>query len=111
MSFGDAANSAPRLQKYLLGGSYPMIRPAQLREISFARHNNKGGSRITLILRRPKLAGILLAAIFPSPCILAVRLVWAKSMNSLTSIIPTLSPRVKIVNRNHGLGKSTFGAS
>jgi len=74
MSFGDAANSAPRLQKYLLGGSYPMIRPAQLREISFARHNNKGGSRITFILRRPKLAGILLAAIFPSPCILAVRL-------------------------------------
>jgi len=74
MSFGDAANSAPRLQKDLLGGSYPMIRPAQLREISFARHNNKGGSRITFILRRPKLAGILLAAIFPSPCILAVRL-------------------------------------
>jgi len=27
------------------------------------------------ILRRPKLAGILLAAIFPSPCILAVRLI------------------------------------
>jgi len=41
---------------------------------AFDRHNNKGGIRITFILCRPKLADILLAAIFPSPCVLAVSL-------------------------------------
>jgi hypothetical protein len=37
-------------------------RPLQKRP--FARHNNKGGSRINITLRRPVWADILLAAIF-----------------------------------------------
>jgi hypothetical protein len=39
---------------------------------SFDRHNNKGGSRIISSRAALMLADILLAAIFPSPCILAV---------------------------------------
>jgi hypothetical protein len=42
-----------------------MVRDQAATPIStFARHNNKGGSRINIILRRPELADILLAAIF-----------------------------------------------
>jgi hypothetical protein len=113
MRLGDATNSAPpRLQKYLLGGSYPRSASTIAQKSAFALHNNKGGSRINFILRRPKLADILLAALFPSPCVLATRFeLLAKSKNSLTGIILTLSAHVKIVNLNYGLEKSTFAAS
>jgi hypothetical protein len=67
MRFGDATNSAPpRLQNYLLGGSYRLIQPGTTaQKPAFARHNDKGGGRINFILRRLTLADILLAALFP----------------------------------------------
>jgi len=71
MSFGDAANSAPPLFWWFIPRD-PAGTAAQ--QSAFDRHNNKGGNRITIILRRPKLIDILLAAIFPSPCVLAARL-------------------------------------
>jgi len=67
MRFGDATNSAPPpSQKYLRGNSYRLIHTSTAAQRSaLGRHNNKGGSRINIILRRPKLADILLAALFP----------------------------------------------
>jgi hypothetical protein len=70
MSFGDAANSAPpRCRNTCLAVDQA---GTTAQKSAFARHNNKGGSRIIITPRRPKLADIPLAAIFPSPCVLAI---------------------------------------
>jgi hypothetical protein len=103
VSFGDATNFAPpQLHKYLPVGSYREIKLARLRRnqlpLDITTRAAAGSLSSCAALNWPIFCWLQYSHSRAS--LLSDSNWWAKSMNSLTTIIPTLSARVKIVNRN-----------